>query len=72
MHQVSAPGHTWHHCSSITAPPVMRVFTVTIVDEPQNGAQHLLGTAQHRRTVTYDRCARTVASVPPPVFDIRL
>jgi len=72
MHQVSAPGHTWHHHSSVAASAVMKVFTVTIVDEPQNGAHHLLGTAQHRRTVTYDRCAQTVASVPPPVFDIRL
>ncbi len=72
MRQISAPGNSWHQNASLAPTRVMKVFTVTIVDEVHRGDHHLLSTAQHRTTATYNRFAHTVASFPPPVIDIRL
>ena len=55
---------------------VMRVFTVTIIDEGMDHGKgtrgRLLQSAQHRRTMIYDRSARAVASAIPPTIDIRI
>jgi hypothetical protein len=55
---------------------VMKVFTVTLIDD---GMEHgngrggrLLQSAQHRRTMIYDRNARTVTSAIPPTIDLRI
>jgi len=70
MRQVSAPGNEWHYNASFAPTRVMKVFTVTIVDEMRGESRRLLGTSQHRKTATYDRSAHMVTSTPPPVVDL--
>ncbi|MCC6398551.1 MAG: hypothetical protein IT282_16175 [Bacteroidetes bacterium] len=70
MRQVSAPGNERYLDASIAPTRVMKVFTVTIVDEMRGDQRRVLGTTQHRKTATYDRSARVVTSTPPPVVDL--
>ena len=72
MRQVSAPGHDWHPHSPPAGSQVMRVYTVTIIDETRNNGHHLLGAVQQRRGTAYDRFARAVASITPPLINVRL
>jgi hypothetical protein len=72
MHQVFTPGLVGYRYFPVAAPAVMKVFTVTIIDEPGRGESYQPAAVQRRWTVTYDHCARTVASVAPPVINIRL
>jgi hypothetical protein len=72
MRQVVTPGLAGHQYFPIAAPAVMKVFTVTIIDEPGRSESHQPAAVQYRWTATYDHCARAVASVPPPVINIRL
>lgn len=72
MRQVFTPDLAGHQYFPVAAPAVMKVFTVTIIDEPGRGDMYRPTAVQHRWTVTYNQRARAVGSVRPPVINIRL
>jgi hypothetical protein len=55
---------------------MMKVFTVTIIDDRQERGRgtevRQLQSRQHQRTTMYDRFARAITSAIPPMIDIRI
>jgi hypothetical protein len=75
MLPVSTPGLSLSGGYPSTPHQVMKVFTVTIIDERpgsrDSGRRQLLA-AQHQRTTLYDRFARAITSAVPSTIDFRI
>lgn len=76
MLPVSTPGPSFAGGYSPSGRQLMKVFTVTIIDDRQERGRgsevRQLQSMQHRRTTMYDRFARAVTSAVPPTIDIRI
>jgi hypothetical protein len=76
MLPVSTPGPSFAGGYSSTGHQVMKVFTVTIIDDRSERSRRndvrQLQSKQYRRTTMYDRFARAVTSAIPPTVDIRI
>lgn len=76
MLPVSTPGPSFAGGYSPSGRQMMKVFTVTIIDDRQERGKgtdvRQLQSRQHRRTTMYDRFARAITSAIPPMIDIRI
>jgi hypothetical protein len=76
MLPVATPGPSFTGGYSPSGHLMMKVFTVTIIDDRSERGRgtevRQLQSAQHRRVTMYDRFARPVTSAIPPSIDIRI
>lgn len=76
MLPVPTSGSVNEDVAALSRHQVMRVYTVTVIDDAVRGhdrqGRGAARAAQYRTSVLYDRHARPVAGTLPPTINIRL